>query len=91
MNRRIKRTTGHQVLIGNTVAPVHRVPAAQDSESAEFPGHPRNDLGELNTWNTRINHAIFALDVNRSLWLGIKRVMVTGPTLGPDQDAIHIR
>ena len=78
----------HHNLVRVTMTAVLGVPAANQAVSTEFASHIRTDIGELYAGDGRIDHTKLAPHAGTGLRLGVKRVVMTGSPLGPDQDAI---
>ena len=91
VHRGIECSPRHQMLIGHAMAAVHRIPAAQDCIASQFLGHAWNHFRKLHSRDRSFDNTVFPFDIDWRLWLGIKGVVVAGPPLGPNQNAMDVR
>ena len=77
---------GHHQVVGDAVAAVLRVVAADDAELVGLLGQERQVLGDADAGQGRRDGAELAADLGRSVGLGVEGVVVTRPALHPQED-----
>ena len=85
--RRIDVPPRHAPVVGDAVAGVAGIPAAEERVAAQFPGHPPAELGEEHPRHRRRDRIQGAADSVGGLRLGVEGVVVARSPLRPDEDA----
>ena len=69
---------------------VDGVQIANDAELFRMASKMRHEVGELDSWQGRVDRFEFAPHFGFRIRFGVQGVMVTGSATGPDENAIRL-